>query len=630
MAQNRSIKEYVANRFYNELWEAVSDYLGQNCRNLDVSSRLVRTIDRAELSDIDIKCVYVENLPGMKIAFDVILEAEFEISETDRHTDRYDDKTQWFKVSCAGDLSNNLDDFSISSTETYNCRSKYCNPLSDSLVPIIKSEQLEEVARDFLERYYKEALYKPMFVDPGILAERMGLSVQMKSTSSDFSTFGQVFFADCDTEYYDKDSSSFKNIHVNKGTIFVDPEAFFLRNLGSVNNTIVHECVHWDKHRKAFELERLYNENATQIKCQVVGGIKDSKATTATDWMEWQANALAPRIQMPYTQAKIKAAELIRNYKKLFPGAELIDIIEPVIDEMASFFCVSRLAAKIRMVNLGYEEAIGAFTYIDGRYVKPHAFERGVLQRNQTFSISERDAIVESTMNLALREKIQSGIYIFVDSHFCINHPKYIAYDENGCAILTDYARHHVDECCLIFDLTIQKDSNSYGKQFYIECVLYRDATSDIIFEAHFNVSQANDTVDNRAKMLQAYNQELSEVLRNLPGSFSGALKSFMKWKGKTVEALAEDCCLDPKTIQRMRNNEEYETTIETVIAICIALQLPPIASQTLISRSSCSLTFSEKHLAYQFLLNSCYTKTIYECNDTLQRLGFAPLTKEK
>jgi len=78
--------------FYNELWEAVSGYLEQNCISLNVFSRSVHTIDHAELSDINVKCVYVENLPGMKIAFDVILEAEFEISETDRHADRYAEK----------------------------------------------------------------------------------------------------------------------------------------------------------------------------------------------------------------------------------------------------------------------------------------------------------------------------------------------------------------------------------------------------------------------------------------------------------------------------------------------------------------------------------------------------------
>jgi hypothetical protein len=143
MTQNRSFKDYIANRFYNELFDAVSSYLEQNHRNLDVSSQLVRTIDSAELSDIDIKSVFVDNLPGMKIAFDVLLEAEFEISETDRHTDRYDQKRRWFKVSCTGDLSCSLDDFAITATEEYNYRSKQNSPMSDSLVPIIHKDQLE-------------------------------------------------------------------------------------------------------------------------------------------------------------------------------------------------------------------------------------------------------------------------------------------------------------------------------------------------------------------------------------------------------------------------------------------------------------------------------------------------------
>lgn len=630
MVQSRSFKDYVSNRFYNELFDAVSSYLEQNHRVLDVSSQLVRTIDSAELSDIDIKSVFVDNLPDMKIEFDVLLEAEFEISETDRHTDRYDQKRRWFRISCTGDLSCNLDDFTITGTEEYNYRNKQDNPMSDSLVPIINKDQLEAVAKAFLEKYYKEALYKPMAIDPSVLAERMGLTIQQKHITSDFSTFGQVFFTDYETEYYDKDNSSFKKVHVKSGTIFVDPDAYFLRNLGSVNNTIIHECVHWDKHRKAFELERLYNENATQIKCQVVGGIKDNKVKSATDWMEWQANSLTPRIQMPYTQALIKAAEFIKKYFQLFPGSKLVDIMEPVIDEMALFFCVSRFAAKIRMVDLGYEEAIGTFTYIDGRYVNPHSFKKGTLQQNQTFSISERDAIIESTMVPALREKIQSGSYLYVDSHFCLKDSKYIEYNSDGQAFLTDYARQHMDECCLVFDLSVHKPTNSYCKQFYTECALYRDATSDIIFEAHFSDSKVNNDVDAQAKAITAYNKELAEVMQNMPGGFSAALKHLMTWKGKTVEALAGDCCLDPKTIQRMRNNEAYETTIETIVAICIALQLPPATSDALIDRSGCSLGVSEKHLTYRFLLNSCYTKTIYECNEMLHRLSFDPLTKEK
>ena len=630
MAQSRSFKEYIANRFYNEFFTAVSDFLEENHRDLDISSKRVYKIDRAELSDISVKHVFIENHPGMGISFDVLLEADFEIGETDRHNDRFDEKTQWFKVSCTGDLSKNLSDFTISSIEEYYNKNKQLNPMSDSLVPIIKSEQLEAVAKEILEKYYREALYTPMAIDPTVLAERMGLTIHLKNITPDFSSFGQIFFTDCDAEYYDKDESEFKRMPVNKGAIFVDPDAFFLRNLGSVNNTIVHECVHWDLHRKAFELERLYNEEATQIKCLVVGGINPTKARSATDWMEWQANALAPRIQMPLTQTKIKTGEFLRKYLQLFPGSEAIDIMENVIDEVALFFGVSRFAAKIRLVDLGFEEAVGTFTFIDGRYVKPHAFKPGALKRTQTYSISERDAVVESSLNPEIREIIQSGNYLFVDSHFCINDPKYIDYDDIGQAFLTDYARHHIDECCLVFDLTVNRGANSYGKQFYTECVLYRDATSDITFEAHFSDSKLNDDVNAQANAIRAYNEELAKVMQELPRGFSGSLKALMAWKEKTVEKLAEECCLDPKTIQRMRNNESYDTTIETVVAICIALQLPPVASQALISNSPFSLGYSEKHLAYQFLLNCHYTKSVIECNEILARLSLGPLTREK
>ncbi|WDC84266.1 ImmA/IrrE family metallo-endopeptidase [Caloramator sp. mosi_1] len=271
--------------------------------------------------------------------------------------------------------------------------------------------------------------------------------------------------------------------HVDAKTIFVDPKAYFLRNLGSVNNTIIHECVHWALHRKAFELQRLYNSSATKIKCQVVGGIKDSNRD-ATDWMEWQANVLAPRIQMPISTFKEKAFELIKKYKQSLQTEEIIDVMEPVIDELALFFSVSRLAAKIRMIDVGYEEAIGTFTYIDGHYVRPHCFKKGFLKRNQTFSISAIDAAIQSLIDSQLSALIKSGNYIYVDSHFVLRDPKYVIRDENGNTILTDYARTHMEECCLVFELSIK---SGFKERYHSECFLNRDKGSNIDFDLKFN-----------------------------------------------------------------------------------------------------------------------------------------------
>lgn len=33
-------------------------------------------------------------------------------------------------------------------------------------------------------------------------------------------------------------------VHIKGRTIVVDPQMYLLRNLGSINNTIVHECIH--------------------------------------------------------------------------------------------------------------------------------------------------------------------------------------------------------------------------------------------------------------------------------------------------------------------------------------------------------------------------------------------------
>lgn len=127
--------------------------------------------------------------------------------------------------------------------------------MSDSLVPLIQSEQLESVATDFLRRHYQEALKTSMAIEPQKFAKDRGLTVEMREITKCFSVFGQIYFHECEAEFYDEDSDETVKTNVNDHTIFVDPKVYFLRNHGALNNTIVHECVHWDKYRKTFELE---------------------------------------------------------------------------------------------------------------------------------------------------------------------------------------------------------------------------------------------------------------------------------------------------------------------------------------------------------------------------------------
>ncbi len=385
-------------------------------------------------------------------------------------------------------------------------------------------------------------------------------------------------------------------------------------------------------HRKVFELERLYNSEATQIKCMVIGGVKDSKVRTATDHMEWQANSLAPRIQMPIDQFKTKAASLIQKYQKQFGDAPLVDIMEPVIEELATFFCVSRQAAKIRMVDAGYNEAIGAFTYLDGRYVRPHAFKKGSVEKCQTYSIGVEDAAVIALSDMRLYDQACKGSYIYVDSHFCLNDPKYITNDEAGHIIMTEYARLHIDECCLAFDLKV-KSKNKYGEQYYKECVLYRDVNSGIEFQVTFS-GEANKDIMAKADAIIDRSRKIQETLNEMPQGFGRALVYLMELGDKdgkkyTVEGLAEAARLEPKTIQRMRNDSTYPKSIESVVAVCIAMHLPPECSKKLMEQSGFTLRLAdnEAHFLFNFFLTHYYMHTVDECNEILTAKGFDIMT---
>jgi hypothetical protein len=58
------------------------------------------------------------------------------------------------------------------------------------------------------------------------------------------------------------------------------------------------------------------------------------------------------------------------------------DVIESVIYELSEFFGVSIQAAKIRMIDIGYSEAIGFVKYIDDDCSILRAIEREAIKQN--------------------------------------------------------------------------------------------------------------------------------------------------------------------------------------------------------------------------------------------------------
>lgn len=578
--------------------------------NIDVDN-----LDEENVSfdDMKVEQVFVnEETLTNDIEFDVLVSGAIYFSECDRHNDYEDSCNAWFRVNCRATIDGELKNFKVHDVETYDKKkNRFHRRLSDALVPIISSEDVEFEAEQFLTMYFPEAMEIPQRVDPLLIAEKMGLTVEYHEISEDGNIFGQIYFHD----------ALLDGKEIKAKTILIDPRVIESRGIGGLNNTIMHECVHWHKHRLAFELVRLFQPELSNITTSV-DEFKEivTSNMTPTDWMELQARVITPKILMP---RKMVAQEIEMKQRELSAqGVSDLDATKLKIEYLAGYFGVSILSAKIRMVELGYEEAIGAFNYIDGDYVPLHRWKKGALEANQTYSLGLIDATIQMLGNPAL----QGNEFVYVESHFCLNSPEYIEKDIFGKTRLTDYARLHMDECCLSFTLSMK--SNSGDQSFAFECILNRDERSGLTFNVAFG-RESNLSVLERANQMKEDQEGLKKVLGDIaPLEFGPALTYLMKQPPKlSNEKLAEYAGLSDKTIGRMRNG--VGTSVQSVVAVCIGLQLHPDISATLLQKIGCILGPPvEINMIYKNILCNCNTQSIEECNDLLVHAGFDPLTK--
>ena len=162
------------------------------------------------------------------------------------------------------------------------------------------------------------------------------------------------------------------------GTMLINPDVFFMRNIGTAYNTIIHECVHWDRHRKAFILQRLLQGGVNHISCEMVEGEYNGIGPdeSALKWMEWQANQLAPRILMPEKTTRRIFNKFLADVHTSNPRQRYAETLQEVVGMVANYFSVSLLSAKLRLFELGFEEVEGVYVYCDGMALPPYAFKK--------------------------------------------------------------------------------------------------------------------------------------------------------------------------------------------------------------------------------------------------------------
>lgn len=302
-AQDESpLQKLIDQNRYDEIKDAVLSYLAPEVKE-----------KRATLSDIEIQnVVHIEQIEDGAIGFFVIVSCDIEHSVSKSGKVSFTER--WLNVRCKVLLGVELSNFEIVLiSECEQQEDSDNDKYSGELVPIISRNSFDNEATKFLEKYYPIALEEPVAVPIRTIAEDMGLIITEKELlSSELDVFGLVVFEDGNVQ--DKN----KNIvirNAKRGMIFIDSRVYFERTLGTVNFTVAHECFHWFRHQPYHALMKMLGSDdklGKIIQCSIGSNGEDTEKWKPIDWMEWQANGVAPHILMP-----TKTARHIRNLRIL-------------------------------------------------------------------------------------------------------------------------------------------------------------------------------------------------------------------------------------------------------------------------------------------------------------------------
>lgn len=604
-----SLKEYIKKYFLNDITKAGEAYFLKNAVDLDISVH--RDSEEISITYSNIHEVYAGNRNDELIDIDILLDIYAIVSWSPSSCESLSArKNQRLRIYCTALVDAGIKNLQIRNISPYDAKhfSRFSRPLTDNLVPYLGAMELDDIAEEILALYYPEMLQTPMQINPYTFAQKLGLKVERKKITEDCSVFGRIYFEDDIKE------------DVTERTIVIESDLENVRPIGTVNNTIVHECLHWILHRYSIELEK-GSEN-------IVAKISTNEEASASDWREWQVHNLAPKIMMPKKLTQQFVRDTYIRLTKLDDSTPMIDIIEDLIKVVAHFFGVTIVATKNRLAEFGIEEAKGAFNFIDKKYIPPHTWKKGFLGTNQTFSIGINDLFNVLSKHESLRKRLLEGGLIYIDSHLCLNEKKYISLGKNGLPGMTFYARTHMDECCLVFEKEHTKETSNFS----FKSILNNSVEYSIIPSFKYPSNSENLDKESKARMLDNLVLELETTIDKLPKDFGGTLKHLKKYRQLTNESLAELSLLSTEYISKLQNNHIKEPSIQTVLALCIGMSLPIQLSNELMKRAGRRLpTTSDKEaMFYELLLMSSADHTVEECNQLLEKLNYTTLTTKR
>lgn len=625
-----SFNEYLEVNYSKSLTKVLLEYFKENA--LYTSKEVYENQAKHKLDmkiKISIPYVYHFTAPDYNLDFDIVIDALTEITKLkdgELQTDLYKDL---FTIKMSGVLHDGLSNVKIHSINLGSCHREFDKrySLSSFLVPYINIEQYDDYAKEFLEEFYPKSIKRAYPVRTLEVVKKMGLNVKFGDLPKN--CFGKCIFDKEKITIYNYDKREKETVVVDPGTILINREILDFENIGALNNTVIHECLHWFLHKKYFELQKLLNSGETSLSCFLDEMKNPDKSKMKNKYyMELQARAIAPRILMPEEPARRKFKTILEQMKgKNFSSQ--IKYIRACVAEFADHFGISLESSKIRLVHLGFSQVLSVLNKVNGNEIVPFSTGEYKLKPGQTFIIDAVDAIKIIKNNPEFRRLVMDGKIIYVDGFFVVNDPKYVLVFKHQKPRLTALALKDVSSCCLLFDLINESVTIDYDPEMFNYYTFCNGGSSNK-YNRTLNVNSKNDV---NAKVIKKLNGKILKSRLDLVNSWIEKMKP-MKTFGERLTFLCSEecigevlsdrtigriCGLDGKTIASYKAGKSKPDLIN-FIKLSGGLRMHPRVSRFLSSMLGYDVHAmeDEPYTIYSLLMQSMYNQGLKRWNELI------------
>jgi len=545
--------------------------------------------------------------PDYQLDFDMYIRVMIEVTDyvgDELQTNFFEDR---YTLKMSGELFHGLQHLKIEKLYSGNQMREFShdNSLSEFLTPYINKNEYSKYATEFLKLYYPEALESACFVKPPVVFKRMGLQVVFAPMDEGIN--GKIIFTEEKLDIYNFDKDKIVTITANPGTIALNVELLSKERFGSLNNTAIHECVHWWLHRKYFQLVMLLNPNDPKVFIDEMN-MPNNKKFKNKYFMELQARSIAPIILMPEETSRNTYETILNKLENRKSYHSKKKTYFYAMYKFAKVYGASVMSARIRLENLGYTEVSFASKLEGSKDIKPFKTS-AELTRGQTYLVDFEDAVKAILSNQDLAPFFINGRFLYVNGLFILNDEKYVKQFKNGHLALTEDALGDVSKCCILFDTEAESVTVNYDPAKFNFATFCSGGSTNEYKRA---VSARSDANERLLKIKAAGNRckrELEEV-----EEYIESMNGYRKFNEK-LDCLFGDECLglrsnrhiastsgiSDKTIKTFRTGES-KPDLKQLLAICSGLGLHPRVSLYLLTAAGYDLIHMEEE-PYQYYL---------------------------